>query len=267
MTTSEKFSVRWNDFKENISSDFSNLRDDTNFTDVTLISEDGQNIETHKVILSASSPFFMNILKNNKHSHPLIYLKGFKAKDIYSLLDFVYYGVADVYQENLEGFLALAEELQLKGLTGGTEEKQEQKKEVRKESIQNKAQLKLSETYDSYTNNEVEPNCEGENDIKDLSTVVALNNSAAAVYFNGGTAEDLKSKLWSMIEQNGTVLTCTVCGKSNDKTLEKNAKAHMMSHVESLHTEGVLYECNKCDKTFRSKNALHKHTQQIHNRH
>ena len=36
-------------------------------------------------------------------------------------LPFLYLGVANIYQENLEVFLALAEELQLKGLTGGAE--------------------------------------------------------------------------------------------------------------------------------------------------
>ena len=264
MTSPEKFSLRWNDFQENISTAFSNLRADTNFTDVTLISDDDQHVETHKVILSASSPFFMNILRNNKHSHPLIYLKGFKAMDLHSLLDFMYHGTAEVNQESLERFLALAEELQLKGLTGGNEEKQETQKEVKKESIPRIAQVKTSETYDNYTNIAVDSNDEG--DSKELSTVMTLNSPAAQINFNGGSAQDLKSTLWSMIVQNGTVLTCTVCGKSKDKTLDNQANRHMESHVESLHTEGVEYECNKCDKTFRSKNALHKHNQQIHNK-
>ena len=33
---------------------------------------DGHQIEAHKVILAASSPFFQAILMKNKHSHPLI---------------------------------------------------------------------------------------------------------------------------------------------------------------------------------------------------
>ena len=123
MTTAEKLSLRWNDFQENIISAFSNLRDDTNLTDVTLLTEDGQNLEAHKLILSASSSFFMNILKMNKHPNPLVYLKGFKATDLTSILDFMYHGVVDIYRDNLDVFLALAEELQLKGLKKGPEEK------------------------------------------------------------------------------------------------------------------------------------------------
>ena len=43
------------------------------FLDVTLASEDRKQIEAHKVILTVSSPFFQNLLKKNKHPHPLIY--------------------------------------------------------------------------------------------------------------------------------------------------------------------------------------------------
>ena len=69
----EKLCLQWNDFQENIKSAFGNLREDKDFTDVTLACEDGQQMEAHKVILAASSPFFQNVLARNKHPHPLIY--------------------------------------------------------------------------------------------------------------------------------------------------------------------------------------------------
>ena len=70
---SEKLCLQWNDFKSNVNSAFGRLRDDKEFTDVTLACEDGQQVEAHKVILAASSPFFEKILQKNKHSHPLHY--------------------------------------------------------------------------------------------------------------------------------------------------------------------------------------------------
>ena len=54
-------------------------------------------IEAHKIIISASSPFFKDVLKNNKHSHPLIYMKGMKANALVSVLDFVYYGEVNIF--------------------------------------------------------------------------------------------------------------------------------------------------------------------------
>ena len=125
MTYSEKFSLKWNDFLENISSAFSNLREETDFTDVTLLTEDGKTFEVHRAILAAFSPFFRNIFRIKKQPNPLIYMKGFKEKDLNSILDFMYYGSADVYQTNLDDFLARAEELQLQGLTGERDEEKE----------------------------------------------------------------------------------------------------------------------------------------------
>ena len=82
---------------------------------MTLVCEDGTQIETHKTILASSSPFLMEILKN-KHPHPMIYMRGLKADDLVAMVDFLYYGEANVNQESLEVFLSFAEELRLKGL-------------------------------------------------------------------------------------------------------------------------------------------------------
>ena len=59
----DKLCLQWNDFGENIKSLFKELRKDQDFTDVTLACEDGQEIETHKVVLIASSPIFCRLLK------------------------------------------------------------------------------------------------------------------------------------------------------------------------------------------------------------
>ena len=69
---SEKLCLKWNDFQANLNTAFGGLRSDTDFCDVTLACEDGQQLEAHKVILAASSPFFQNMLRKNKHPHPLV---------------------------------------------------------------------------------------------------------------------------------------------------------------------------------------------------
>ena len=117
---SEKLCLQWNDFEENINSAFKKFRDNKEFSDVTLVCEDGQEIEAHKVILASSSPFFEEILQKSKHPHPLIFLRGFQSKDFTSILDFLYFGETNVYQEDFDSFLAIAEEIKLKGLTGQT---------------------------------------------------------------------------------------------------------------------------------------------------
>jgi len=113
---SEKFCLRWNDFESNISSAFREIRDDKDFFDVTLACEDEQ-IQAHKVILAACSQFFRNILRRNTHQHPLLYLKGVRFPDLQAVLNFMYHGEVNVAQEELNSFLAVAEDLRVKGLT------------------------------------------------------------------------------------------------------------------------------------------------------
>ena len=53
----EKLCLQWNDFQQNIKSAFGNLREDRDFKDVTLVCEDGQQVEAHKVILAGQVLF------------------------------------------------------------------------------------------------------------------------------------------------------------------------------------------------------------------
>ena len=125
MGSSDKFCLRWNDFETNISAAFQELRDDEDFFDVTLCcGPDGTDrLRAHKVILSACSPFFRGILKNNPHENPLIYLRGVTMEDLNAMLNFMYHGEANITQEDLNSFLAVAEDLDVKGLTSSDQEK------------------------------------------------------------------------------------------------------------------------------------------------
>lgn len=122
MSSSEKFCLRWNDFETNISSAFRELREEKDFFDVTLACDDSQ-LQAHKLILSACSPFFRNVLRRNPHQHPLLYLKGVKYNELLAVLNFMYLGEVNVAQEELNSFLSVAEDLRVKGLTQGNTEK------------------------------------------------------------------------------------------------------------------------------------------------
>jgi len=112
---SDKFCLRWNDLS-NISGAFRELREDKDFFDVTLAC-DVEQIQAHKVILSACSTFFRNVLRSYPHQHPLLYLKGVRFTDLQAVLNFMYHGEVNVAQEELNSFLAVAEDLKVKGLT------------------------------------------------------------------------------------------------------------------------------------------------------
>jgi hypothetical protein len=75
-------------------------------------------VQAHKVILAACSPLFRKILAHQKNQqNPLLYLKGIRLKELQAVLNFMYHGEVNVAQDSLNNFLAVAEELAVKGLT------------------------------------------------------------------------------------------------------------------------------------------------------
>ena len=103
-----------------MSSSFTKLRQKSEFFDVTLSCDHGKSeIQAHKVILAACSPFFHRVLARNPHQNPLIYLKGVDYENLEAVINFMYQGEVNVAQEDLNGFLGVAQELAVKGLTDG----------------------------------------------------------------------------------------------------------------------------------------------------
>ncbi|KAL6263376.1 hypothetical protein P5V15_006167 [Pogonomyrmex californicus] len=60
----QQYSLRWNDFQSSILSSVRQLRDVEDFVDVTLAC-DSCSFTAHKIVLSACSPYFRNLLKHN----------------------------------------------------------------------------------------------------------------------------------------------------------------------------------------------------------
>ena len=250
MNPSEKLCLQWNDFKDNISSSFGELREDQDLTDVTLACEDGKQVEAHKVILAASSPFFKDILKRNKHPHPLIYMRGLKSEDMLAIIDFLHFGEANVVQENLDSFLALAEELRLKGLTGNSGNVKEPRREAEQHFKNAPKREKQSQAP---------PGLPYQNPTNSGTAVAVQNNSINA------ELEDLDQQIKSMMTMtdvktaNGQkyLATCNICGK-------QSASNNMPSHIEANHITGISHSCNICGNTSRSRDALRKHKHTYH---
>ena len=86
---------------------------------MTLACDDDQ-IQAHKVIPSACSLLFQNVLRHNPHQHPL--LEGVKYTDLQSVLNFMHHVEVSVAQEELNSYLAVAEDLIMKGLARRNQE-------------------------------------------------------------------------------------------------------------------------------------------------
>lgn len=144
MSVKEKFVLKWADYSTTVTAALQELRNMEELFDITLAVENKQ-ILAHKLVLAASSSFFRNVIKNNPHQHPLLYLKGVKYSSLVSILNFMYHGQVSVAQDELTSFLNVAEELNVRGLTNNqsTESKYESDRDSQSSQRKDKANDKV----------------------------------------------------------------------------------------------------------------------------
>ena len=253
MFKTEKVCLKWEDFQGNVSSAFGTLKQTEDFVDVTLVCEDGQHVKAHKVILASTSPFFMRILgKSVLHLQPLIYMRGVHFEDLVGIVDFLYSGETSVLQENLNRFLTLAQELQLKGLSGKDEEEEEEEGEI--EAIDRK-------------NNEVRVKEETKKGRKVQESKPLTNLSEDGVDSLCVDMDELDEKVNSLIGssdnrlgesyRNEKASVCSVCGK-------EGSRSNIRGHIEAKHITGISQTCNVCTKILKTRDGLRTHMKKSH---
>lgn len=123
----DQFCLKWNNYQLSLTSAFKHILEEEEFVDVTL-SAGGKNLKAHKVVLSACSSYFRDLLKGiGLWQHPVLVLRDVQFLELQSILEFVYLGEVNVEQDRLESFLKTAELLRIKGLTDGLGEKKQER--------------------------------------------------------------------------------------------------------------------------------------------
>lgn len=295
MSSSEKFSLRWNDFESNIRSSIGELRSKEDFVDVTLVCENEQ-INAHKVIISACSPFFRNILTRNPHKNPLVYLKGVHLSDMQSILDFMYHGEVSVSQDNLNNFLSVAENLEVKGLT---QKQSSENKESSKSSSQSRQEQKSPRSVAPPAPKPHDSMCSASSHQSPVGSLVkiepktsesSINDPAAVAKYNQevydeeeelydqydeeiqysdqaqsldlsistGNADDLSQ--YVIVNPTIKEYTCSLC-----HTFKAKLPSKVKNHLEAIHFPGMfLYDCDICGQTLKGRNALNIHKSKLH---
>ena len=243
---SEKFSLKWNDFHSNVSKSFSLLRNEDYLHDVTIVSDDNEHIAAHKLVLSTCSEYFKSIFMKNKHSHPLVCLDGVSSDDVRNMLDYIYNGDLQIFQEDLDRFLNIAQRFKLEGLINNPDADQEEKVNVKETEHFNNKERNFQDVYRTNTKSEGH-----ERVIAKTSTDINPENITEV-------DEQIKQNI---IKNSDGTYFCQICGKNSGRHIN-NCRNHIETHLE-----GLSFNCPMCEKTFRSRNslAMHKSTKHRNN--
>merc|ERR1712129_536344 len=168
------------------------------------------------------------------------------SEDLVAIIDFIYCGEVNIFQENLEIFMATAEELKIKGLSGEAISDNEKEKFLNNSNA-GKKKTKLPPKHietvsiDNYFKTEV---------LEEESNVETPAKPRNITIFACSDIQELMAKGENIVHgQKADIYT--ICGK-------EGTASNIMDHIEANHLEGVSLPCTSCDKKFRSRNGLRK---------
>ena len=156
-----------------------------------------------------------------------------------------------IYQEDLDRFLAVAQRLKLEGLLEG---KQEEEDTEHQEMPSQKP-----ETIDPHplTTNKLDQK------IQRRTTASKFEGSNNMISLNTSQNDEIDATLNENLEVlDGGHFRCRICGQDS-LNMKRNARQNMKNHVER-HVEGLTYNCQLCEKEFRSRHSLNTHISKIH---
>ena len=251
MNPGNNLNLEWNDFSTSTSRAFHDLLLDTSFADVTLVTDDSQQLTAHKVVLSACSDFFKSILQRNPHQHPLIYLKDSKFNHLQAILRFVYSGRTEIAQDDLDQFFRTAEDLKINGLV--KLEDIDQKKTSRKKG---KPHVNDSPSTVVQTNKEVVGSLKvAEKDEKIIEASRVNPKLEPLVEDN-----EVDNMVMELYEDGKSAKVKVIQCENCDKTF--STRGSMLRHKGYAH-EGVRFACNQCDHNASTAGNLKAH-QRVH---
>ena len=160
-------------------------------------------------------------------------------------MDYIYQGEVQIYQDDLDNFLSVAQKLNIEGLIGGSPPS-EGDAPSKEEDIENTEEFEEPVEHSKFKSPKtVKPRHE-----KKVVDPITLVNQLSSI-------DDVKATVEDLIECDGDSWICKTCGKSCSR------KSDMRKHVE-IHIGGLSFECQLCGQTFRSRTNLTNHKMRNH---
>lgn len=274
-----KLSLSRSDFNKCSAETFNSLFEDKNFSDVTLACADQRQINAHKIILSSGSHFFKNILLQNPHPHPLIYLKlGYS--ELLSIVEFIYLGQSDVEQSKIDQFLTTAKDLQVIGLISDDNNKDtneevgnniEQKEKVPEKEVGLTSPLGfLERQYLEDVNNEMDRIIGKEIDEEIVGSVEQHLEETVTIFQeeivgnSEGNLANVEDRSFIDVTEINLVdeLVSTL---DTEYDVKREVGVNNLPRAIKSRQEGVRHNCDLCPQYFTTISNLTYHKQKHHN--
>ena len=201
------------------------------FADVTLVTDDKQQIRAHRNILSAASPVFKEFLQlDGINSNSVIYLRGIQHSEIALIMQYIYLGEARLHKDRVNEFLMVSKNLEIKELSTSIENKYEENNEH-----------KNIVTY--------------EEGVEDVDPIKILNQDSNVTHELQTVSRPSirNNKGYKRVDRTyGLKYACNQCD------YEATHGSSVTRHIQSKH-EGVIYACNQCDQQFKTLCNLTQH--------
>ena len=274
----ESYNLNWAEFNSYTSKTFKDLLSDQKFSDVTLVCDDAETIQAHKVILSACSPFFSRILTKNQHNHPLVYLSDVNLNDLKAIVNFMYLGQTNVEQENLQRFLKIATKFQVRGLTDNNRNEEQMSSTAVPTRVNKSASaknlnklrhsmLKKSELLDESLNTESHVDISNMNENMKIETDAENPTPMFDDQDEFVNVDNIDTSQFAIENMMSLTPTISVDGDKTYPCDQCDYKAtyacNLTSHKRTVH-QGLYYSCTLCPYKSSRKDRLNKHVATKH---
>ena len=278
----EKYSLTWHSYSDHLKSMMKELMMNEVFSDVTLVTEDKKQIKANINILGACSPVFKDILKKDKNSNQIMYLRGIQFPEMESIMQFIYLGEATFYEERMDEFLAVAKSLEIKELcNAGPEQDDEPNDEPFSCSpVTSTENMEEKNVVSEKMQMQAPQEKERQRRVVNIDGKYECDQCHKIYYSQRGLYRHKQS------DHQGVKYACDQCDYQATQQIhltthiqskhegirfacdhcdyQANYPTDLTRHIRSRH-EGVKYACDQCDQQFTQRSSLRTHIKNKHN--
>jgi len=265
------FTLSSDHFEQKCPETFRRIWEDYEFTDVTLATEDGGQVQAHKVILSSCSSFFRKLFLKDPQKSSLVFLMGVELAPLSAVLQYIYQGRCDVRNSHLNAFLLAGNQLKVNGLTNESQNVKGFENEHKTENL-SAVQTTTSSTKEKVSQlflfGNAEEQQEGETGQKQTISHVDVPAEMPPRVLNGDgkypcSECDYQTKFSHNLVKHYKAKHASITFDCEHCDFKSTWQQLLRNHIRVQH-EGILFDCDKCSYKAKFRETLKYHKQSEH---